>query len=285
MYSYVLAVTTDFFDYQAGSNLRFIRETERLPVELIDQPVAKFIHVRGPHVPLLGYGPHGFDYFSAALADRLDVPVELPYTRENYSRVAQEMMDAVNRYLSKLDQAGVYEASAIFIIGDHGAGRLGLPFRQPGESPAASVAAASSSLLQSGAAATLLAKAPGANGAFVNSDAPVALSDVACTINTSIVRGSHGECRSLFVEAETGTRERVFVDFANTRFDVYGYLPPMTEYTIDAPMWLMSSWRRTGRMLLGGEIRKCGLQADSPTRLGTDRRPLAPDCSPALPAS
>lgn len=265
VYDHVSAVVGDFFDPASESNIRFMSDIHRLPVELVDQPVAKLIHLRGPHIPLLGYGQHGLDYVSAAAGETLDAAEIVPLTRGNYKRVTAALLDGVGAYLAKLQQAGAHDNATIFVFGDHGAGRQGLRFRASRGWPAKQEVISSG--MQAAAAAALAVKPPRARAPFVVSDAPVALSDVACTVNKSIVGKAASDCHSLFEKRPAGPRQRLFFDFLNTRFDAQGYFAPMTEYRIDGPVWLVSSWQRSGRKLLPGAIRNGAQPYEPGTRI------------------
>lgn len=252
----VLASVLQFLDSNSDNNLRFIRDNARLPIERVREPVFKLIHLRGPHVPLLEYGKYGFDYHAAAADENPPGASIGRFTRTNYVSVSAQMLDAVLRYLEKLRAAGAYDRSTIFVLGDHGGGRLGQRFIAPSGAPYAGAAGTISTGLQSSAAAALMVKPAGAVAPLAVSDAPAALSDVGATINHMLGRALPAADRSLSGESDgPSPRVRRFVDVSQIRFDVNGRLPPLTEYRVGAPMWLDSSWERTGRRFLAGGIR------------------------------
>jgi hypothetical protein len=250
----VLAALNDFLGADSDNNLRFMRETDSLPVERLAQPVAKFIHLRGPHVPLLEYGSQGLDYYAAARQDPPPHASIARFTRKNYVQASEQMLEAVMRYLKKLEAAGVYERSTIFILGDHGGGRLGQRFIPPSAPPYGNRPGVISSGLQSAAAAALIAKPAGAGGPLTVSQAPVTLSDVGATINRMIGHEPAPGTRPLF-EFDSRPRTRRFTDVAQMRFTSEGRLPTLTEYRVGTPMWRDSSWQRTGRRFTAKGVR------------------------------
>jgi len=259
-----LAATLEFVDANADNNLRFIRDLDRLPVEMVPQPVAKFIHLRGPHVPLLRYGAHGFDYAAAARDTGSPEVVISEFTRPNFERVSAEMLEAVTRYLQKLQAAGAYDRTTLFVFGDHGAGRLGQRFIAPATAGYGKPAEVISSGMQAAAAAALMVKPPGGSGELAASDAPVVLSDIGATLNRIAGRGEQAD-GSVLLAPRLAQRSRRFIDVSSIRFDGQGRLPPMTEFRIDGPVWRDASWSRTGRRFLASGMR----QSDPPYAPGT----------------
>lgn len=247
----VLDVALDSFQPGMASNLRFIAWTDGLPVEFIDPPLVKLIHLRGPHIPLLAYGAYGLEYTRFVRSRESLRSRQVPFSRANYKAVAATLLDAVLRLLAKIKAADAYDRSTIMIFGDHGAGPQGLYFSKPSDWPLEAGRELVSSSMQVGALAALLAKQEGAHGPLANSNKPVALSDIACTLNRMAGRTPERDCGSLFAQ-DTSARRRRFVDLRFHIIDAKGFLPRMREWEIGSRAWQAESWRRSGRVFAEG---------------------------------
>jgi hypothetical protein len=233
--------------------MTFVRNLPKLGVQLIDQPVAKIIHLKGPHVPLRRYDRYGFDYFAAA-SDPGAVSTEVETSRDNFKAVALQSVLAVNAYLDKLKRAQAYDNAAIFVLGDHGAGLQGQDFVLPAGWPATSSNDTISANLQTSAIPLLLVKRPMADGSMVSSAAPVSLGDVNCTVFRELGVAQPALCMSLFDSTTASRPSRRFLWSDGNKLDRSGYLPVLREFLLKGPVWAGSSWKRSGREFAAGGV-------------------------------
>jgi Sulfatase len=232
------------------NNMGFVRDLSKLGVELIDRPVAKIIHLKGPHVPLRRYERYGFDYFAAA-SDPDATFTEVETSRENYKAVAMQSLLAVHAYVDKLKQAQAYDNATIFVFGDHGAGLQGQHFVLPTGWPVKSPQDVIAGDLPTAAIPLLLVKRAAAGGSMVTSAVPASLDDVNCTVFRELDLAQSAPCMSLFDSdiASRPARRFLWPDVA-TFSD--GYLREMKEFQIKGPVWAESSWTQSGRRFAAG---------------------------------
>ena len=234
------------------NNMGFVRDLSKLGVELIDRPVAKIFHLKGPHVPLRRYERYGFDYFKAA-SDASATFTEVETSRKNFKAVALQSLLAVSVYLDKLKQAHVYDNATIFVFGDHGAGLQGQHFVLPAGWPVRSPDDVIAGDLQTSAIPLLLVKRAAAGGSMVKSAAPASLGDVNCTVFRELGLARSTPCLSLFdsdIAARPG-RRFLWSDVATLN---EGYLRQMKEFQVKGPVWAESSWTQSGRGFSAGGI-------------------------------
>lgn len=234
------------------NNMGFLRDLPKLGVELIDQPVAKIFHLKGPHIPLRKYERYGFDYFAAA-SDPGATFTEVETSRENFKAIAMQSLLAVNVYFDKLRQAQAYDNATIFVFGDHGAGLQGQHFVLPAGWPIKSPQDVITGDLPTAAIPLLLVKRAAAGGPLVASAAPTSLDDVNCTAFRELGVARPVPCMSLF-DADIASRAARRFLWPGTATFSGGYLPELKEFQINGPVWAESSWAQSGRGFAAGGI-------------------------------
>ncbi|MDB5619750.1 sulfatase-like hydrolase/transferase [Tardiphaga sp.] len=223
------------------NNLTFIRNLLTLPTKRIDRPVAKIIHLKGPHIPLQRYEASGFDYFAAARNGETKFK-EAERTRANYTAVAEQSIRGVVGYMKRLRDAGVYDRSNVFVFGDHGAGLQGQAFVAP---PAWNIPAGHdmvASALRVAALPLLIVKQAGATGPLQTVATPVSLSNLNCTMRRLLPAYANDSCFSLFDPKAMPPASRLFYSTI-VRFDPQGYFPTFKAFEINGPVWNDESWR------------------------------------------
>lgn len=223
------------------NNLTFIRDVLHLPSRLTEQPVAKIIHLKGPHLPFRRYERSGFDYFAAAKNDET-ASHDVAGTRENYTAVAGQSIRGVVGYLKRFQDAGVYDKSSVFVFGDHGAGLQGQTFIPPAAWNIEKREDVVGSALRVTALPLMIAKQAGATGPLQTMPAPVSLSDLNCTMLRLLPKHVNDDCYSLFDFKSPPPVLRLFYS-TEVRLDPQGYLPPIKAFEIDGPAWKDTSWR------------------------------------------
>lgn len=178
------------------------------------QPLFKFIHLSGAHVPF-----------------QLDC--DLRWRDAGYREQAEGSLLAVIRFLDALRSAGAYDDMLIFILGDHG---NGAPMGY------------SNFPLASHAQALLLAKRPGQTfDTLQRSAVRVTLGDLPKTIASEAGLESDFTGYSLF-EDVPAERERPFYYYPwDTTYWSSEYLSIFYRFTIDGPANQTDSWRYLGR--------------------------------------
>ncbi|MDQ3171923.1 MAG: sulfatase-like hydrolase/transferase [Acidobacteriota bacterium] len=217
------------------SDLQIVEQMDARAYASGEQPVFKFVHFYTPHLPIV-------------LDAHLE-PVSRPFSRAAYVDQAEASIRLVLRFLSTLQRIGVYDASRIVVVGDHG--RAGVTVkselfeslgRDEGE-PNGELAR-----IMSGGLPLFLAKAEKATGPLRVDHAPVSLADVAPTLAKPASNRFGGY--SVFADTIPADRRREFLYY---HWDDLGwnaaYLDPMTVYTVDGHAWLRSSWK-AGRTLV-----------------------------------
>jgi hypothetical protein len=217
------------------------------------QPVFKFNHLWGMHVPL-----------------RYDENLNIArgaYNRENYIRQAIGVLGVMRSLLQKLKDLNIYDRTSIIIAGDHGSGRTPEMWIHPSNPTQAAFNA-----LKARACTLLLVKPFGPDvesspDRIKVSAAPVTLLDITPTILEELgiddnarwesvegtvdignisVEMSAG--RPLFSISETERRPRRYDSYEWERFNPL-FLPPITEYIIDGDVQDDRSWKQ-GRVFL-----------------------------------
>jgi hypothetical protein len=234
------------------NNMGFLRDLPKLGVELVDQPVAKIFHLKGPHIPLRKYERYGFDYFAAA-SDPGAIFSEVETSRENFKAIAMQSLLAVSVYFDKLKQAQAYDNATIFVLGDHGAGLQGQHFVLPAGWSIKSPQDVITGDVPTAATPLLLVKRAAAGGPLIASAAPTSLDDVNCTVFRELGVARPAPCMSLFDSAIASRAARRFL-WPDAGTFSKGYLPEMKEFQINGPVWAESSWAKSGRAFAAGGI-------------------------------
>lgn len=184
----------------------------------IQQPTFKLIHLSGVHAPY-----------------QLDS--SLDWKNADYLEQAAGSLLAVRNLLDELVNAGVYDQSLIFILGDHGA----LNSQGPSSFPLASH---SQPLL-------LAKKAFQQFESLQISDAPVTLGDIPKTIAEETGLSADFDGYSLFgIIPETRVREYYYHTWSQEYWSTE-YLPPLYEFELEGPAGQPSSWKYTGQYVDG----------------------------------
>jgi hypothetical protein len=198
---------------------------------LENDPVFKFFHLQGPHPPLS--------------IDETGRPAHLPFTINNYRRAVAGSMKIAGLLLDLLRRRGLYDASLILVVSDHGStAPVALP-------PALAAGAGDQGPTgHSRALPLVLVKPLRAHGALRVSDAPVQLSDIPKTVLSQLGFPSDGVPGLDMLTLRDGEhRERVHYAVLDTNWFVGRHLSTMTEYTVDGHSWYARSWKATGRVL------------------------------------
>ncbi len=179
-----------------------------------DQPLFKYIHLSGAHVPF-----------------QLDA--DLQWHDAGYYEQAEGSLLAVSHFLDALQAAGAYDDTLIFILGDHG---NGAPMGY------------SNFPLASHAQALLLAKRPGQTlDGLQRSAARVTLGDLPKTIAVEAGLESKFPGYSLFGDIPTD-RQRPFYYYPwETTYWSSEYLSIFYRFIIDGPANQTDSWHYLGR--------------------------------------
>ena len=217
-----IMLNADFAD-----DLRGVAADGRLESE----PVFKVFHVQGPHAPLS--------------IDETGRPAELAFTDANYRRAVVGSMKIAGLLLDLLRRRGLYDASLVLIVSDHGA-------TVPVVLPPALVTGAGVQRPtdHSQALPLVLVKPAGAHGTLRVSDAPVQLSDIPKTVLSRLGLPSDGvPGMDMFALQEGERRERVHYAARDTNWFVGRRLSTMTEYAVNGHAWFANSWTATGKVL------------------------------------
>jgi len=194
------------------------------------QPVFKYFHLRGLHLPLFMNGECRFQ--------------RLPPTRENYLTQARCCLDSIRGILDALKKIGVYERTMIIIVGDHGVGAQEVEFRFDLYQPAPPPGPVNRRLatLKAMAMPLFLVKPFGAGSGdpFRQSLAPVTLGDIPKSVVDALQIKENFPGESIFSLGEYSKRPRRFIEGAVVTWqkEAVNY-----EYLVDGLGWLDSSWR------------------------------------------
>lgn len=236
--------------FQQSPDIRFIDDMLKQANTNSIQPAFKFYHLSLPHRPII-------------LNENLEL-ARLNGTRHNYKNYAKASLRITELFLEKLKEINAFENSMIFVVSDHG-----VPYFQ--SKSANSMGLMDMRGLQSALPMGLnlfLVKPFGQSGGEVKiSDAPVVLSDIACTILASESKTGCNvpQGRNVFELDESSSRKR--------RFLYYNYLefsPPffgnMIEFNISGQACEENSWNETHRMFTPN-----GIVDYSPAASGEER--------------
>lgn len=195
-----------------------------------EEPVFKFIHLFGAHVPL------------RLRADLSESQGPLDYSRENYRGQARAALKVTSELLDELRRAGVYRDSVIAIVGDHGSGRSRDMWLTGSE-----LEDEEFQKHKARGVPLVLFKRAGASNPFVVSENAVSLIDLPATVFSELGIETRGAGVSFFSKQPIQGRKRYYYSYAWKTFDPR-YLSPLTEYEISGHSWHDGSWRKTGRV-------------------------------------
>lgn len=216
-----------------GVDVRFAHAFQRLArIDSEAAGVFKFLHFGTPHFPL-------------RMDERLR-PVRDPGpTRENYLAQARGGLRLVRQVLEPLKRHGVYRASEIVVVSDHGTRRHRVEV--DGQPPRWGWGPGFAESTHSAGLPILLHKPAGARGPLAVSEAPLHLGDVPCLLAAD--SGLY-DCSGLEAALAGEERPRLYHDYP-WRHEYWGrtYLPPMTEYRVAGHAWDPSAWTDTGLRL------------------------------------
>jgi hypothetical protein len=215
----------------ASADVRFIDDALSQSVLGEARSAFKFYHLRAPHPPLV-------------LDEKLEF-APMAVNRDNYERYATAALELLALFLDRLRELGIYDETLVFVLGDHGAGNLDVPFvLQPGM-PLDEGARTVRIAFRVAALPLVLFKPFGGRGPLRASDAPVSLIDVAPTVLASVGITPPAGGRPLPSIGESERRERRFFTYDGRDARYYGR---MREHLVDGYAWQRTSWRLSGRV-------------------------------------
>lgn len=157
---------------------------------------------------------------------------------EGYIQQARGALKLAQRLLAKLRENGLYDASEIVIMSDHGFGMR--PLAETAFENITKIIPMPAQIHAS-ALSLLLHKKPGAKGVLKTHDAPLYLHDLSCLLG---VDDSRLDCREFYSAIRDGERKRRFLFYSwRDEFWEREYLPPMTEYFINGHAYAATAWR------------------------------------------
>jgi hypothetical protein len=217
-------------------------------------PTFKFLHFFGVHNPSsIGADCrwNGMDNPTAEFADLLGAAFR---GREVAVDAAACMMSLVFDLLDRLDRLGVYDASHILVIGDHGrpATPVALEYARPridGVQNNRGQAEVKGSATNG--VPLFLVKPPGARTALTVSDQPVALCDIPRTIFRELPATAVGEaydCEAIqsIQGSRTTPRHHYVSGDPGKLMNKLEVGTPFAGYLVENHSWLEQSWVRTG---------------------------------------
>jgi hypothetical protein len=192
-----------------------------------ERPVFKYWHWQGLHRPLAR--KENCEY------ERLE------FSRENYLGQAKCVLHLVGRFLAKLKDAGVYDNSLIFVLGDHGAlqGKLGIYIeKDPGQWQLENEENLLMKIRQAAIPLLLVKRISASQPAMKVSDAPAVIADIPRTVFAELGIGNDAPGLALFDLRENQPRQRPF--YVVSGKILRGYR--LKKYLVDGFSWRASSW-------------------------------------------
>lgn len=226
----------------AREDLSFMRALTAHASPDAQKPVFRFFHLNGPHLP------HVTDaHCNRAPGAGWRRDASAAEQRERAVLAAKCSLSTLFDLLWRLDEIGAYDASLVFVLGDHG--QLSVPLdlslaslgpEPPSAPPVGDERGLGS--LQRGVP-VFLAKRMGERHALRIDDRPVSLCDVPNSILDELGRAERYGCESIFSSAERRRTPRLhyrYKEAGKKRGGVYRF----TEYGVEGHSWLSSSWIR-----------------------------------------
>ncbi len=222
------------------SNLRFVDSLVNRSRIGYEEPVFKFFHIMGIHLPIRMSSD--FQY------------IEPERSRASLKDLALGVVRLIDMALDGFRELGIFDDALIIVAADHGIWTEISEVRIPGhiERLYGENRAVSAELLPESKGTVLplvLVKRVGAHGEMVINDAPVALSDIPRTLVSEMgfdARSFPGE--SMFDLRENQVRKRLvhFSTFRENPSYSEPYRSTMTEFEVEGFSWLNQAWRKTG---------------------------------------
>jgi hypothetical protein len=197
-------------------------------LKLTDRPVFKYWHWQGMHRPL-------------ARNENCEY-VRLAFSRANYLRQARCVLGLVGRFLSGLKNAGIYDRSLIFILGDHGVTHENLGIlaeRSPGVWALEEKNDPFTKIRRGGIPLLLVKRFAASQPEMKVSDVPSTLGDIPRSVFAEMGMMSRVPGISLFELREGQERSRPF--FAISRAGLKKH--KLQPFRVDGFSWLSASWR------------------------------------------
>ncbi|SCB62068.1 Sulfatase [Rhizobium aethiopicum] len=177
-----------------------------------DRPTAKFLHVLTPHLPVV------------LEDDCVYAGAPIPAIREAFVRQAGCALDAFEKVLFSLKEAGLYDKTTIVLLADHGQAIPSIKADEPGEWQKLS-----------GWANPLFAVKPvGSRGEMKTSSDSLWLPDI-----PTIICRETDDCEPKTV-AKHERRTFNYYDWKNEYWNADSI--PVTQYSLNGVPWLKTSW-------------------------------------------
>ncbi len=207
----------------------FVNELEIKSKTVYEQPVFKYFHLRGAHVPWI------LDENGRPIARS-----EYTGSRNNYKANYIYSLKVLSDILKKLHEIGIYESSYIYIVSDHGAGRTFETRLIPDmrlENSSNKHTPSVPHIVKARAVPLYMVKKPNEKGNLRISNKPIALSDFPKIISEDLDL-KHNELYSSIDNAS----ERKYYYFNSVGLKTITHLPPLLEFKIDGDSWVDESW-------------------------------------------
>jgi arylsulfatase A-like enzyme len=163
--------------------------------------------------------------------------------REPFVEATRCLLSRVFAYLQALDEAGLYDASAVLVISDHGhLVPLDPSVARPPLPPPPAGTGDLPGFFRGNA--LFLAKQRGARGGLTISDAPVSLCDVPASLYDAMEVSGVADCSSVFdANAPRGVR-RFYAAVQDKNAGSHKNRLEFESYRIEGHAWHAQSWRR-----------------------------------------
>lgn len=159
----------------------------------------------------------------------------------NFKQQAAAALEMLGRIKTKLKQIGAYDDSTIVVAADHGANHSGLAKQLVGLDGEQQVI---SSVVLTAARPLLLIKSAGRTADYSVDDAPFSYANFSSLL-WALGKQDENPAQVIHASRTSGNRYYYHYEWTNDGW-AKAYLPPMTEYIINGPVTLPSSWSKTG---------------------------------------
>lgn len=223
------------------SNLRYVNAFVDHSRVGFEQPVFKFFHLIGTHLPIRMN--REFEY------------VEPKRSRAALKELSIGVIRLIDLILESFRELGILDDALIVVTADHGMWTSIAEVKIPdqilqlhGEN--GSVSAEFLPERKGTVLPLVLIKRVGARGEMLTNDAPVSLSDIPRTVVSEMgLDASSFPGESMFEVKENQRRKRkvFYSTFKENPPYTHPYRSTMTEFEVDGFSWLDKSWTKTGR--------------------------------------
>lgn len=207
-------------------------------------PVYKMLHLMLSHRPTVGNRDCAFDGIHGT-------------SREAVTNQARCGLIAVVRILERMKELGIYDASLIVLMADHGAWvpASGVIGRSGADGSGREVGPDTIGM----AIPVLAIKPPGASGPLQISDAPTSIVDVPATISAILGLDARFDGIPAFENRAGSTRRRRHITYAFGKNAGYeGYYYPMREHVVEGSVFDAAAWHVTRMFHPAGERETLG---------------------------